>query len=117
MSREYTHWACFRRVWQMTVGEGWQAAAEEHYCIEPGALEEVVNVPAEEDLVLKLQSHLLAELDAHRARLRSLLEQTDVMQSEIISKMDDAATAARSRDLVGGRDDIVASILMEGEFV
>lgn len=81
--KDYTHFDAFRRVWSMIVGDDWQAAAEEHYGIEEGALPEVLNVPGDRGFVLGVKSHLLAELAAHRARLQALLAETDAMERDI----------------------------------
>lgn len=115
--KDYTHFACFRSVWSLTVGADWQAAAEEHYCIEAGGLPSALNVPGDRDFVLEIKAHLLAELAAPRARLQDLLAQTDAMERDVVRRLDDAAIAAASRNIeFGPHDGIAKDILMEGEF-
>ena len=114
---DYTHWDCFRRVWKFTFGENWRAAAEARYGLETSTLEEVINVPAEEDIVRKMKADLLAELDAHKAYLRSLIANAEAMEREVAYDMDDAACAAASRHLAFEPHELfVREILMEGEF-
>ena len=116
--REYTHWNMFRRVFRLTVGEGWQAAAEGQFRLEPGTVESTINAAADEATVLSLKRDLLAELDAHKDYLESLLTQTATMRREVICKMNDAARAAAARRMeFSAHEEIVRDLLLEGEFV
>lgn len=117
MSREYTHWTMFRRVWQFIDGDGWRAEAEKHYGLEAGTIE-VINTALDLQVVRNLKDDLLDDLAAHRARLLEQLAQTDAMTSEVASRMSDAICATASRSIAFEPHQTVArEILLEGEFV